>query len=292
MPNNYITPTEIKSAAPEIIKPETTRYNQALMRLCDHVSRTCDKYCNRRFYPISATKYYNGNGEITLRIDDVIAITTLEYSDDDGASYTELTEAGNWIPTREDNYNHPGSYDMIEVDANSTILSAWPEGQRSIKITGTFVYADDRDLAWEDSQDEVEDDPLLIGATTLTVNDVDGSGLYAAAPRLHAGLLIRIEDEYCEITATDTEQEKATIIRGINGSAAAEHVQNKSIDIWRPPEPVKQAAAIMAVRAFERGLQGYGDTRAQPEVGQLFFLRKIDPEAQEYLNLYRIPTSK
>lgn len=297
MPNIYATPTEIKSSAPDIISPGTTKYDNALLRLGAEASRRCDVFCGRWFYPISETRYYSGNGKTQFLIEDFILISALEYSEDDGANYTALTEAGNWIKARTDNlkrlnYNHPGSYDTIELDANSTILSAWPEGQRSLKITGVFSYSDDRDLAWEDSQDVVKDNPLASGATTLTVNDVDGENLYGAIPRLFAGMIIRIESEFCELTATDIEAETATIIRARNGSAAATHAAENQIDIWRPPDSIKQATAIMCVRSFERAMQGYADTRAEPDVGQLFFMKKIDPEAQEILRPYRIPQSQ
>ena len=138
------------------------------------------------------------------------------------------------------------------------------------------------------SQDEVEDDPLSDSATTLTVNDVDGENLWGIKPRLHTGLLVRIESEYAEITATDTSGNTATVVRGRNGTTAAEHVQNKQIDIWRPPEDIGQAALILAVRHHQRALQGFADSRANTDLGEMFWLRKIDPEAQELLAPYRL----
>jgi hypothetical protein len=35
---------------------------------------------------------------------------------------------------------------------------------------------------------------------------------------------------------------------------------------------------------MQRGFQGFGDARAQPEVGQLFFIKRLDPQAQEMLD--------
>jgi len=60
--------------------------------------------------------------------------------------------------------------------------------------------------------------------------------------------------------------------------------------VWRPPEAVRRATVIQAARQMERGFQGFGDARAQPEVGQLFFLKQIDPEAQALLAPYRMVT--
>lgn len=289
MPNLYITPQEIKDTAPDIIQASTTKYDDALLRLCDNVSRFIDRFCKRQFYPRSEARYFDGSGQADLAIDDVISVSQVDYSEDDGENYTQLTESGNWLLRRGKDYNHPGSYDLLVVNKNCTAISAWDLGQRSIKITGVWAFADDRDLAWEDSQDEVEDDPLASGATTLTVNDVDGASQYGIMPRFHAGQLLRIESEYLEITATDPDAETTTVLRGRNGTTAAQHAQNTQIDIWRPPEPIKQAAGIMAVRALERALQGYGDTRASPELGTLLYLRNIDPEARELMKLYERP---
>ena len=47
------------------------------------------------------------------------------------------------------------------------------------------------------------------------------------------------------------------------------------------------AAIIQAVRQMERGFQGFGDARATPEIGQLFFIKAMDPEAASLLVPYR-----
>ncbi len=56
----------------------------------------------------------------------------------------------------------------------------------------------------------------------------------------------------------------------------------------KPPEPVKAAAVIQVLRHVERGFQGFGDARANPDVGQMFFFKQIDPEAAAKLAPYRM----
>lgn len=288
MPNLYATPEEIKIAIPDMFQAATTRYDAPLLRMCNDVSRFIDRWCRRTFHPRSEIRYFNGNGKTEIWINDVFSISKLEYSDDEGKTYAELAQSDNWHLARAGDWNHPGSYDQLVIDPKGTTIAVWPSGFKSLKLTGIWAYADERSEAWENSQDAIKDDPLAADSNTLTVTDIDGENLWGITPRIHAGQLLRIEDEFNEVTAAIAgETNTATIVRGRNGTTAAEHAKDKQIDIWRPPEPVKEAAMIMAVRQHQRALQGFADSRANVEIGEMFFLRKIDPEAQELLASYR-----
>ena len=286
MPNLYVTPEEIKRTLAEGIQPTTDDYDDLLMDLCNDISRFIDEYCRRSFYPLLATRYYDGeDSRDDLWIDPAISITTVSMSSDDGSTYTAMAST-DWIATQATDYNHPGSYNLLRIDENGD-YSYWYRGQRSIKVLGVFGYHGDRDAAWEDSSDEVENDPLASDGTSLTVNDIDGADLFGKKPRFQRGQLLRIESEYVEVSAVNKGAETATIIRGRNGTTAASHIQNKQIDIYRPPAAVRRAAAIQASIQMQRGFQGFGDSRAQPEIGQLFFIKKLDPQAELMLRSFR-----
>jgi hypothetical protein len=286
MPNLYITPAEIKDSIPDLIDAVTTKYDDALLRYAGRLSRFIDQHCERVFFPTSELRAFTGKGGRVMRIPDVLSISQLRYSEDDGATYTALTQSGNWHLARSGEFAHPGSYDQIVIDPNSTILGSWSTGIKAIELTGIWAYADDRDDCWEDSLDEVEDNPLAVGATEVTVNNAAGAGAFGPAPRFMAGMLARAGSEYWEISAVNTSTNKLTVLRGRNGTTAAQQAQNTQIDIWRPPGPVVDAAQIQVVRSHMRATQGYADSRANADIGQLFFLKKLDPEAQEKLQLY------
>lgn len=279
MPNLYVTPTEMKAAAPEAIRTTTTSYDEILLALAGRISRLIDQYCRRVFFPYVDIRYFNGSGQAEIWIPDLLSITTISYSEDDGETYTALT-SNDYYGTVAGDFNSKKSYSRLIVNANSDTISAWPTGQRSIKIEGVWAYAENRDEAWEDSQDEVEDNPLTDSATSITVNNVDGDDLWGISPRFQPGQILQIESEILELTAVDMEQEKLTAARGRNGSTAAQHAQNTTISIWRPPETVKQASIIQSIRSFERGAQGFSDTRANPEIGQMMWLKRLDPEVE------------
>ena len=111
---------------------------------------------------------------------------------------------------------------------------------------------------------------------------------YGAFERIQAGNLLRAESEYIETALTaNVSANTIGVLRGRNGATAAAHVQGTALYVWRVPEPVKQAAVIQATRELQRGLQGFGDARANPELGELIFFKSIDPEAAAKLAPYR-----
>lgn len=286
MPNSYVTAHELKAALPDAIRQGQTKYDAELSRLASQVSRFVDNHTHKVFYPTLATRYFRGNGGCALRIGDWLSISSVAMSDDDGETYTALAST-DWYASVEGDVNSPKSYTHLHVDVNGD-YSYFYRGQKSVKVVGVAAYVDDRDAAWEDSTDEVENNPLAAGDTSLTVNDVNGSSMWGLAPRFQPGQLYRIESEFIEGTETDGLT-AVTIARARNGTTAAAHAQNTQIDLWRPPEPVKQAVIVQIVRGFMRALQGYGDGRAVPETSQILWTRALDPDAVSLLAPYVIP---
>jgi hypothetical protein len=281
MPNLYATLAEVRSIAPDALQSSVTTYDQLFLRLANTISRWIDDHCQRVFYPLVETRYFEGRGGEDLYIEDLLSASEVAYSTDGGLTYTVLSSSDYILMAGED-YNPRGSYNQIKVDINGD-LGSWPKGQKAVRVIGLWSWTDNREEAWLDSTDEVEDNPLASSDATLTVNDVDGADLFGATPRLSAGNLIRIEDEYCEATATASGSNTATIVRGRNGSDADAHAQNTQIDIWRVPDVVKQGTIIQAIHQFKRGQAGYADAEALPDVGRIMHIKTIDPEVIELL---------
>ena len=289
MANAYITDQEVYDALPDGIRPTTTKYDSLIRQMCERVSRAIDRHCKMRFYPSLETRYFDGGGTSEMWIPDLLELvdaTSIAMSSDNGTTYTALA-ATDYYLMRADDYNTPWSYNKMVINIPSGDYSSFYGGQRSIRIAGTWCTHDNRAEAWEDSLDAVVDNPLALGGTDLTVNDIDGDTGWGYAPRFAVGNIIRMETEFCEVGAVNTVTDVATIVRGRNGTTDAAHVQTTQIDVWRPPFPVKQAAIIQAVRQMERGFQGFGDARATPEVGQIFYIKALDPEAAGLLAPYR-----
>jgi len=282
MANSYATPTEIKAALPDAMRASTTKYDAVLARLAAEVSRYVDNHCHRPFYPALATRYFYGRAQTWLRVPDLLSIVSVSVSDDGGLTYTALAGT-DYFGSVEGDVNSPKSYTHLHGDLNGD-YSTWPTGQKSVKVVGVWGYTDDRATCWEDSLDTVENNPLASGGTSVTVNDDDGPDLWGVIPRFASGQLARIESEYVEITAAGANS--LTVARGRNGTTAAAHAQNVGIDLWRPPEPVKQAVIIQLARGFERAQQGFGDARANPELSQTIWTRALDPDVVSKLAQY------
>jgi len=281
--NLYATPHEIKMALADGIREHVTSYDDILYRLSQRVSRMIDRHCFRFFYPQLETRYYDGDGGTELWVKDLFSLTTLSYSTNLGQTYIDFT-ANDYFLTVAGARHGKGSYTLIVMNPNALATMHYiPAGSNSIRIVGTWGCTDDREAAWEDSGDTSENNPLAAIGTSLTVNDADGADLFGIIPRFQTGQLLKIESEFVELTALNLTANTGTILRGRNGSTAAAHAQNTPIYIWRTPADVKQAAIIQAVRALERGFQGFGDTRASPEIGQMFQMKALDPEAQMLL---------
>jgi hypothetical protein len=289
MPNLYATPGEIKMAIPDGIRSSTTRLDGLLTQLSERASRAIDRYCRRVFAPRLEARLFQGqrvNPADELWVDDLVEIDTIEISDDGGATYDTLA-SGDWYATVGDDANGRSSWTMIRLDGNGD-YSSWPSSQKAVKITGWWAYADERAAAWEDSAIDLASG-YTSGGASLTVADLSVLDVFGVSSALEAGRLVRIDDEMFEVVsvaATTSGSDTLGVVGARNGSAAANHLQNASIYLWRPPEPVKQATIIQAVRSLERGYQGFGDARSA-DMGQVMYMAGLDPEAQQLLSAYR-----
>lgn len=283
MPNCHITPTEIKAAMPDGLRTYTTKYDGLLMRLAGMISQHVDRRCRRVFSPWYGARSFNGSGDEQLWVPDLLALVSVELSQDAGATYTALA-ATDYIATVGGDYNDRRAYTMLVLDDNGD-YSDWNKGQRSVRITGWWGYADDRDAAWEDTGLVLAGN-YTAGGTTLSVADASLKDTWGIETALHAGRLARVDDEAFEVTGITgggTGNDSVVVVGARNGTTAANHSTSDRVSIWRAPEPVRQACIIQAVRQLERGLQGFGDARATPETGELFFIKALDPEAEGLL---------
>ena len=92
--------------------------------------------------------------------------------------------------------------------------------------------------------------------------------------------------------AVDTEEPYTKLeIDQINGSKLLWYSYPKGVKItaiWgysvTPPSPVVKACIILAIRSFKRAQQAYQDTGAVIELGQLTYVKGLDPEVETFLS--------
>lgn len=202
-------------------------------------SRMWNAVTKRVFYPRRETRYYDYPRDIRrLKLDDDL----LEI-----ISFT--TQNGNETVTTDQYFLKCGQvygqtpYDRVEMKSDSTRPHLLFSGtvQQSQAITGYWGYHESWADAWLLSGDTVQSNPLSLSDMTLTVNDVDGTDIYGETNRFKVQQLIRIESEYLFIIAKNVNTNVLTVIRGVNGTTAAAHVQGTAIYIYYPMPDIVQA---------------------------------------------------
>lgn len=127
--------------------------------------------------------------------------------------------------------------------------SSYPEPL--VSITGVWGYHGDYVNAWL-SVDTLAAAIVTTTATTLTVADVDGDDAFGFGPRISRGHLIKVDDEYMEVTDTNTTTNVVTVRRGANGSTAATHLISAAVYTWQVEENVKRVTARQASLLYAR----------------------------------------
>lgn len=151
------------------------------------------------------------------------------------------------------------------------------------QITGVWGFHRDYPNAWL----KVDDLAAAIAdttATTFTVADVDGADPYGRLPRISAGNLVKIDDEYLEVVSTNTATNVVTVIRGANGSTAATHDLGADVSVWQVEEAVKRACARQA--AFRYARMGAYESSAITDIGIINYPSDLLGEIKRILQEY------
>ncbi len=244
-----------------------------LLRLIESVSRAVDEMANRPFYHELATRYFDGRGKTQLWIDDLSTITTLKAdADGDGVYELTLTESTDfWL------YPDNSTPKMrIDINPQSAVLSRFPSGRRSVEIVSPdWGFSAETQLTGA----TVDDAPLAAGETTLNV--VAGGGLL-----LDVGEVLILDSEQGEVTAIATDA--ITIVRGVNGTTDAAHVQTTPAYRRRFPRDIEEAVLMQTVRLIREQSAGHSGQVGAADVGGWTF-QSLYPVIRDLIAPYTLP---
>lgn len=150
-------------------------------------------------------------------------------------------------------------------------------------VTGVWGFHRDYPNAWL-SVDTLAAAIVSAAATTFTVANVDGSDPYGRTPRISAGNLLKVDDEYMEVVSTNISTNVVTVIRGVNGSTAATHVISSAVSVWQVEEPVKRACARWAAFLYAR--MGAYESSAITDIGIINYPSDLLGEIKRILQEY------
>lgn len=236
--------------------------------------RSASAWIDRRagwFIPTTETRRFDGDGTGRLRVDPLLAVTTLV---DDA---TTLTSTDYLLYPRGRHWEN-GPYTSIEIDPDSS-HGFWSDERDAIAITGRWG--------------KYEESIVLSGVTVANTTQITDSGTtlkVANGPAVSPGMVLKIESEQVLVTGiSDLSAGEYVVKRGINGTTAAAHANGVAISRYVPPDDVGYLCRHMAAVMREKARSKFAGKVGNAELGEAFYFQEFpkDPIKQVVGN-YRI----
>ena len=244
--NSYASLTEFKG----ILGVTSTTDDVMMRKILESSSRSIESYCNRVFYSVTSTKYFNG--AVTLWVPDLLSVTTLKTDEDGDGTFENTFDGtagtGDYIKYGtglEDSLN-TFPYTRLEINPNGDYGSFASGVKRGVEIAGVWGYGDGTSAT-----------PYVATVITGTVATTTGLTLTLSADGIiEIGHTILCESEQMYVTALGTLS--ATVERNVNGTTAATH-SSKTLSYYRYPRDIMQACLDLSVALWQnrtkQGLQ-------------------------------------
>ena len=235
--NTYTTLETIKG--PSVLDIRDNDHDARLLSLIEGVSREIDGYCHRHFYVLRATRVFDGDGSSRLLPPDLVSIdpSGLATDDDrDGVFETTWDESdyvlspANADPTG----GHDASRPYWRIDAVAG--RRFPYGPDTVRITGEWGFRRRlrRTSATVSSAVDEHRAEIVVGV----LSDI----------QVGHTLLIGNEQLYVRGISART----LSVMRGVNGTASANHDPGDAISVFEYPAPVSEAALLRSARLWRR----------------------------------------
>ena len=280
MTHSYITLDTLKGAS--ALNITGTANDDRLLRLAEAASSVIDRWCNRHFFARRATLRFDGSGEATLGVPDLVSVDSdgvrtygSGYGDSGYGAPATVWDADdyNLLPFNADpdSAGNPNSrpYTRLLATATASGKACFPLGRGNVEVSGVWGW-------WQHLRraSQVVNTAADTDATTLTV-----SASQQDRTEIAAGHTLLIGDEQVYVRASDSGT--LTVERGVNGTTAGAVNKDDFIDIYEYPPPVSEVALLLAARMWRGALGGVDDWQAG-EIG-------MDSDIGLLLSPYRKP---
>lgn len=161
--------------------------------------------------------------------------------------------------------------------------SRWPTSDTSppmATVGGLWGFHRDYANAW--LAVDTLNGAILAGATSLTVNDVDGADGYGYSPRISAGNLLRIDSEYFDAISTNTATNAVGVRPTVNGSTSAGHSSGATVYVFLVDDTVRRA--VYRQTAFLYARKGAYESAQVSDAGTIHFPSDVLAELQSSLD--------
>jgi hypothetical protein len=269
---SYATRDELKTVAGVTGTTDDAQYRRVL----EAVTAQLDAFTRRTFRTHLATYYFTAQSSRRVLLDSeelglgLLSVTTLK-TDEDGDRTYETT----WATT---------DYDLLPANAAHKRRPYWeiaitPQGNESFPRVQKGVEVVGK---WGHYEDLVRSASLMaegLDATESGIDVDDGDDF-----EILQTILVDSEQMYITGIATNT----LTVVRGVNGTTAATHLDDAVIDVYRYPYAVTEATLMQAARLWTRRAAGYANQVGFSDTGTMRPWVGMDIEVQEMLAAYRL----
>jgi len=241
-------------------------------------SRAVDRYCNRHFFVLSATRQFDVQYPGKVSVPDLAAVTAIR-EDANRDRVFELTLSSdqyllyplNASPDRP--WGRP--YTSVIADPDGT-RPTFTVGRRVLEIDGEWGF---RSVLQDTGADLNVGAPLSSTATSVTVTD---------GTLIEPGSTLRIELE--QVCVRLVSGNVLTVERGLNGTTAVTHADGSDVSVMTYPAAVGEATLLIAGRLFSRKDSPMAITAGSYGLGAPDTHAAIDPDAGRLLSaLRRLP---
>lgn len=137
---DYGTLAEIRARL-DITDATDTGDDARLTTALDAASRAIEHITGRRFYATTETRYYGAESAVSVKVDDLLSVTTLKTDDDSDRTYETTWAVTDYDLTPPNATLNGRPYSRIEVAPNGTRY--FPYGwrnPRAVQVAGSFGY--------------------------------------------------------------------------------------------------------------------------------------------------------
>ncbi len=210
----------------------------ALLNLLLAVSEAVDRHCNRHFYALTETRWFDGTGEAVLPLPDTIAVSSVRSDDDETGDYRTAWQSSEYqlLPLNASPEEHWGRpYHTLRVRGNGP-RQRFERGSARYEVRGRWGFGERLEHSRARLRSSLSE--------TATLLDVSNGADFAVGQTIAAGserMLVRT-----------VSSNRLTVTRGLNGTSPQQHQLNGTLYIVRWPAPVERAALINAARLWTR----------------------------------------
>lgn len=228
------------------------------LSIAEAVSKRIDYVCHRSafgsgFGPRIGVNYYDGDGSNELLLsDDLLSLSAFTVAPSTAGTNVSPVVTTDYYLADFGGYGSP--YRKIILHGKGSPLTFGP-GYKTIACTGTWGYSN---TTVASTTTMASGFAASTTATTFTTS---------ATPLIVPGMTLLVDTEQMYLSALSGTT--ATVIRGVNGSTAANHANSSAIAYYSYPAGVHDVALDLFLRrwrAKQAGADGTDGTMDQPGV--------------------------